>query len=406
MPFKIQNRYITLCTAVLAYFSNSFIVNLPYVMSEAPFLELQDSPNDLVSANTILMIFQHLGILVGALIFSLWVDKKSRLFILLVSVFTYSFATFLGGLVDNYYLFLLLRFITGFGLAPELGIGIVLISELFSRRKTSLFVGTIAVVGFSGVLLLSYLSKILQWRDIYIMAGLGGLLIMLTRFASFESDLFLKIKHDTDGVESVIRTLKSQKFYLLLLCMLPVYVITAGSTFLTAEIYQQYQVEVQKNTLTICFALGAILGFMFTPLFTSLLKSRKLIFKIFLTSLLFISIFTSINAKLGSSGLQSFQYFYTIVMLYGFFSGYIFEFFIFVLEQFGTNRRGSATTLLFSLARSSVFLFSILIPYLKQNLFQNFLNTLLFIEAVVFGLAIWAIFKLDEKYNRDLDFVD
>lgn len=406
MIFKIQHKYITLLTAILAYFSNSFIVNLPYVISEAPFLELKYSPQDIVAANTNLLIFQHLGILAGALIFSFWVDKKSRLFILLISVFTYSFATLLGGLVDNYYWFLFLRFMTGFGLAPELGIGIVLVSELFSRKKTSLFVAIIAIVGFSGVLVLSIASKIFFWRDIYMAAGLGGLLIMLTRFASFESDLFLKIKQDNDSIASVLNTIKSKKFYLLLFCMLPVYVITAGSTFLTSEIYQTYQVQVEKNSLTICFALGAILGFLITPIFTNLIKSRKLIFKICLLSLLTISIITSGNRYLGQNGLHSISYFYTIVVLYGLFSGYIFEFFIFVMEQFGTNRRGSATTLLFSLARSSVFLFSILIPNLNLYIFKNFLNTLLFIESLVFILGIWAILKLDENFNRDLDFVD
>lgn len=133
--------------AILGYFSNSFIVNLPYVISDPPFLDLRFSPANLVDANLYLLIIQHLGILVGALVFSFWVDKKSRLFILLVSVFTYSFATFLGGLVNNYYLFLLLKFITGFGLAPELGIGMVLVSELFERKKKQPFSGDYSDVG-------------------------------------------------------------------------------------------------------------------------------------------------------------------------------------------------------------------------------------------------------------------
>ncbi len=406
MTFKIQHKYITLLTACLAYFSNSFIVNLPYVISEAPFLDLKYSPTDLVHANVVLLIFQHLGLLAGALIFSFWVDQKSRLFILFLSVFIYSFATFLGGLVDNYYIFLALRFVVGFGLAPELGIGIVLIGELFSRKKTSLYVALIAIFGFCSVLVLSFASKIFFWRDIFISAGLGGLLIMLTRFASFESDLFLKIKQDNDASESILSTLKSRKFYLLLFCLLPVYVITAGSTFLTSEIFQTYQVRVAKDSLTICFALGAILGFVMMPILTNFLKTRKLIFKICLFSLLTISTITSINGHLGQYGFHSFTYFYSIVVLYGFFSGYLFEFFVFVLEQFGTNKRGSATTLLFSVARSSVFIFSILIPYLNLNVFHNFLNTLLFIELSVFLLAIWSIFKLEEAFNRDLDFTD
>ncbi|HLO46410.1 MAG TPA: MFS transporter [Leadbetterella sp.] len=406
MKNKIQNKYITLIMAILGYFSNSFIVNLPYVISDPPFLDLRFSPANLVDANLYLLIIQHLGILVGALVFSFWVDKKSRLFILLVSVFTYSFATFLGGLVNNYYLFLLLKFITGFGLAPELGIGMVLVSELFERKKNSLLVGIIAMSGCIAVIILSISSKIYSWRDIYIYSGLGSMLIMLTRFASFESDLFLKIKHENDSLDSVRQTLTNRKFYLLLLCMLPIYVITAGSIFLTADIYEQYKIVVEKNTLTMCFGVGAIFGFIIIPILTHKFKSRKLIIKICIFALLLISLTTSINNYFGRHGMLSFQYFYTIVTLYGIFSGYLFEFFIFALEQYGTNRRASATTLLFSFARSSVFIFSLVIPYLNHKFFHSFLNTLLFLEAMVFAGAIWSIYKLDESYNKDLDFID
>lgn len=406
MEGKLQYKYITLLTACLAYFSNSFVVNLPFVISESPFLDFGISVDQCVSANATLLVFQNLGILAGALVFSFWADKKGRLFIMLISVFIYSFCTFLGGIVNNYYSFLALRFAVGFGLAPEIGMGIVLVSEIFPRRKSSLFVAIIAVFGFSAVLLLSYVSKHFNWRDIYISAGLGGLLIMMARFASFESDLFLKIKEENEHIINIFKTLKSPKFGLLLLCMLPVYVITAGSTFVVSEIFSTYQMFVQKNTLTICFALGAILGFVLIPIVTNKLKSRKRVFLVCFSSLLVISAFTSFNAFLGEKGLYNFLYFYTIVFSYGFFSGYLFEFFIFAMEHFGTNRRGSATTLLFSLGRSSVFLFSIFIPNFKNLIFHNFLNTLLFIESIVFILAIWAIVHLKEEFNKDLDFID
>ncbi|MCP9766545.1 MFS transporter [Lacihabitans sp. LS3-19] len=406
MTTKLDNKNITLVTSILAYFSNSFIVNLPYVLGDTLYTDLQILPDKILFFNTLVLVIQSLGILTGALVFSFWADVKGRLFILFTSIFIYSLGTFLGGFVTNINTFLVLKFIVGFGLAPELGIGIVLISEIFPRSKNSLFVALIAIFGFSAVLILSISSKYFDWRNIYFVAGLGGLLIMLARFATFESDIFLKIKKDNDGLSSILNTLKSRKFYLLLFGLLPIYVITAGSTFLTSEIYQTYQVSVKKDSLAICFVLGAISGFILIPILTNYFKSRRLIFKICFFSLLLISVFTSFNGFLGEKGLNSVPYFYIIVVLYGLSSGYLFEFLIFAIEQFGTNKRGSATTLLFSLARSSVFLFTILIPNLNIYLFKNFLNTLLFIESIVFVFAIWAIFKLDETFNKDLNFID
>lgn len=406
MATKIDNKNITLVTSILAYFSNSFIVNLPYVIGDSVLSDLQIAPDKMVFSNMLILIFQSLGILAGSLIFSFWADVKGRLFILFTSVFIYSLGTFLGGFVTDFNTFLVLKFIVGIGLAPELGIGVVLISEIFSRSKTSLYVAMIAIFGFSAVVVLSISAKYFDWRNIYFVAGLGGLLIMLARFATFESDIFMNIKKDNDGLSSILNTLKSRKFYLLLFGLLPIFVITAGSTFLTSEIYHSYQMFIKKDTLTICFALGAISGFILIPILTNYFKSRRLIFKICFFSLLFISVFTSINGFLGEKGLHSIPYFYIIVFLYGLSSGYLFEFLIFAIEQFGINKRGSATTLLFSVARSSVFLFSILISNINIFLFKNFLNTLLFIESFVFILAIWAIFKLDETFNKDLNFTD
>ena len=406
MKGNLPLKYITLLTASLAYFSNSFVVNLPFVLSEPPLIDFGIASNNLVFSNTILLVFQNLGILTGALVFSFWADKKGRLFILLVSVFIYSFCTFLGGIVNNYYLFVALRFAVGFGLAPEIGMGIVLVGEIFPRKKSSFFVAIIAVFGFSGVLFLSYFSKIFSWRDIYISVGLGGLLIMMARFASFESDLFLKLKQENEHLIHIFKTIKSRKFGFLLLGMLPIYVITSGSTFLVSEIFSNYKMVIQKNNLTMAFALGAILGLTILPILTNTIKSRKKIFLFCFVSLLAISAFTSLNGYLGNSGLHTVGYFYTVCFSYGFFSGYLFEFFIFAMEHFGTNRRGSATTLLFSLGRSSVLFFSLGIPFLNFNIFHNFLNTLFFIESIVSILAIYAIFQLKENFNKNLDFTD
>ena len=390
-------------TAILAYFSNSFSLALPYAINESPFAYLQYSPTDLVLANVAVLVCQHLGILIGAIVFSFWVDKKDRLFILLISVFTYSFGTFLGGFVSNYYLFLVLRFVVGFGLAPEMGIGIVLICEIFSRKESSFLVAISAIVGFSALIVLTFSGQFFFWRDIYFSVGICGLLIMILRFASFDSDIFTKIKKENFHINPIKSTLKSLNFLLLLLCMLPVFVIIASSTFIVQELVQVHHIILTKKVLLIYFTTSAMVGFLLMPILSRFLKSRVQVSTICISLLM-------INAILTYFYITYFEIksslIYIVIISKGFFCGYLFEFYIYAIEQFGTNRRGSATTLLFALGRSSVFIFTLLIQFVNNQIYQNLLNTLITIQMPVFLIAIWAVLNLKETYNKDLDFID
>lgn len=58
--------------------------------------------------------------------------------------------------------------------------------------------------------------------------------------------------------------------------------------------------------------------------------------------------------------------------LFGIFVSYQFELLTLTIEQFGTNQRALATTLVFGVGRASVFLFSLLIPVINI-LFNDFL---------------------------------
>jgi MFS transporter, putative metabolite:H+ symporter len=406
MSSKSKIYHLTLLTSVLAYMSNTFVGNIPYVVTDAPIQEFHFLPKFFIDTSVTILFFQHLGTFIGAIVFSTFVDKKGRLFILFLSVFIYSFATFLSGIVDNYYQFLVLKFIIGFGLAPELGIGIVLVSEIYSPKKRSLVVALIGAVGFMAVIALSFLVKVVSWRDLYIGVGLGGLLIMLLRFSTFESDLFLKIKKEKTKETSFKSIVFNKTFLFLLLCVFPIYVLTAISTFTVFELSENYHLITERATLAKFFAGGIILGFVAMPLLSTFLKSRKVIIQICLISLLSLSIFLCLLSVFKPKELIYLEFFYFLITCFGFFGGYLFEFFIFALEQFGTNTRASSAMLLFSFGRTSVLVFSYFISKTNALVFKNYTYTLFVTEMIVFGMAFWAISNLKETYNRDLDFVD
>ena len=85
-----------------------------------------------------LLNWQMTGMLIGGLFWGILGDKKGRLSVLFGSIITYSIANILNGLVNSTESYMVLRFISGFGLAGELGAGITLVSESMSKEKLSL----------------------------------------------------------------------------------------------------------------------------------------------------------------------------------------------------------------------------------------------------------------------------
>lgn len=400
MKAKIPPKYLTLLTAGLAYLSNVFTVNLPYVLKEKPLLEFGFKQSELINANANLLAFQHLGILIGAIMFGMMADKKGRLFLLFTSVFIYSIGTLAGGLAQNYYLFVFFRFIVGLGLAAELGIGLVLISEIFPQKQRSMAILFIAILGYFGMFLVGILASHFYWRNLYLCGGLGSFLIMILRFGSFESDIFLSVKKRDKDKINIIHLIKEKRFIYLILSILPTYLITAGSIFAGNYLLKNGNLDYKAGTIILYFSFGAILGFIAFVFLGKYLKSRKKTITICIIGLMFLSFifaFYDINVPL------KLQLLFTLL---GFFASYLFELLTMTLEQFGTNYRALATTLLFGIGRSSVFVFSIIIPIFDKAFFNNYLYTLFVLNIIVFSIGIWAINQIKEEYNRNLQFVE
>lgn len=394
---KIQPRYLTLLTAGLAYFANVFCVNLTYVFKKEPFIDLGFTEQQLISANSNLLIFQHIGIFLGVIIFGSLADRKGRMAMLFISVFTYSFGTLLSGLVDNYYLFVFLRFIVGLGLASELAIGLVLVCEIFPKEKRTFSVIFIAICGFLGMFLLSILAKSFHWRTLYIGGGLLGLAIMLFRFSTFESDIFLKTNDSKLKKTPLFSVLKDRKIYYLTLSILPTYLITASSVFIGTNYFKELKATAGQSLMF--FSLGAGIGFVVVGIIARKIKSRKKTMISCMVSLLILA-FSYILFKPIIHHIFLFTNF-----LFGIFIAYQFELLTLAIEQFGTNLRAMATTLVFGVGRASVFLFSLLIPMIDV-VFNDYLHTILLLDCIVFGIGIWSISKIKEEYGKDLNFVE
>src|SRR3984893_3587071 len=78
---------------------------------------------------------QMIGLLVGGIVWGILGDKKGRLKVLFASIILYSLGSIGYGFVHTVGQYAAVRFITGLGLAGELGAGITLVSELMPKER-------------------------------------------------------------------------------------------------------------------------------------------------------------------------------------------------------------------------------------------------------------------------------
>jgi len=86
----------------------------------------------------------------------------------------------------------ILRFIAGIGLGGELGAGVTLVSEILPKEKRGYGTTIIATVGVSGAVMAWIVTSYVGWRSSYLIGGIMGLTLLITRLGVMESALFDK----------------------------------------------------------------------------------------------------------------------------------------------------------------------------------------------------------------------
>ncbi len=402
---------IAVIVAALGYFVDIYDLLLFTIVREPSLkglgIDLHDA-KAVLAASTKIINWQMIGLLLGGIIWGVMGDKKGRLSVLFGSIILYSIANFITSYVQTTDQYAYMRFITGIGLAGELGAGITLVSELLPKDKRGVGTSLVAGIGLFGAVAAYYTFQLTghDWRLCYkIGAGLGVLLLFL-RISVAESGMFKQVKK-----RNIVRgnffmfftdKVRFRKYILAILIGLPNWfvigvLINLSNRFATA-FYGTNKVESGR---AIMYAYAAIaVGDILVGLVSQYFKSRKKALYLFysFTFLSIIFFFTGVNNDVMM---------YVACGALGFSTGFWAIFVTMGAEQFGTNLRATAATTIPNMARGTLFLINLMF----LNLFQqswgwNIINSAIITGVIVMVIASLAVIFSEETFHKDLNYTE
>src|SRR5579863_4488564 len=183
----------------LGYFVDVYDLLLFSIIRVPSLKSLGLSPDDVDRLGQDILKYQMYGLLLGGIIWGVLGDKKGRLKVLFASIILYSLGSIANGFVHTVGQYAVVRFITGLGLAGELGAGITLVSEYMPKEKRGLATSLVAGIGLSGAVF-AYFIKVQfgaspeGWRTCYFIGGGLGFLLLLLRVGVLESGMYKSIE--------------------------------------------------------------------------------------------------------------------------------------------------------------------------------------------------------------------
>ena len=343
------------------------------------------------------------GMLLGGIFWGILGDKKGRHTVLYSSILMYSVANLLNGFVTQVWQYEVLRFLAGVGLAGELGAAVTLVSESLSKEDRGYATTLVATLGMIGSLCAALVGKYFAWNHAYWIGGGLGLVLLLARLKSFDSDMFKALKHkkvERGNVRILFKPKRALRYISSVAVGVPIYFITAILLTLAPEVTSELNLTgaVTAADALIYGSIGLAVGDLVSGLMSQWMKSRK---KVIFFSLLIATISMIVYMKAHGS---SPQFIYMLCFILGTCAGYWAVLVTVAAEQFGTEIRSTVATSVPNFVRGSGMIiassFLVLKPYFTIT------QTVMVIGSAVFALGFLALFVLKETYGKDLDYLE
>lgn len=401
---ETKNVWLLVIVAALGYFVDIYDLVVFSIVRVQSFQDIGIPEADMRVDGEYVLNMQMGGLLVGGILWGILGDRFGRIKVLFGSILMYSLANIANGFVQDIHSYAVIRLVAGIGLAGELGAGITLVSESMQKDKRGYGTMVVASVGVLGAVAAYYVSEFFDWRNAYFAGGAMGLLLLILRVGTFESNMFKGVanKEVEKGRLSMLFASRDRfkKYIYCLLIGLPIWFVVGILVTQAPEFGKALGAPVTLSAgKGILFTyLGLSIGDVAAGLFAQLTKSRRL--AVFLFQVLIIA--TSVW-YLSSDGLTEEQ-FHWIAFFMGISIGYWATFVTIASEQFGTNLRATVTTTAPNFVRGALIPSTLLFEYFVKH--SNIITAAYIMIFLLTGVAIFALSQLKESFNRDLDFVE
>jgi putative MFS transporter len=391
--------------AALGYFVDIYDLVIFSIVRVPSLKSLGLSGKELTDYGVDLLNMQMAGMLIGGIIWGIMGDRKGRLKIMFGSIFLYSIANILNGTISSLQAYAALRFIAGIGLAGELGAGITLVSEVLHKNIRGYGTMLVASVGVSGAILANIIANAYDWRYAFIIGGILGLLLLITRIRVADSGMF-KAMDEKAGIKRgkmlALFTDRNRFFRYLnsILIGVPIwYVVGILITFSPefAKTLGTTGTVSAGNAVMFCY-LGLILGDLSSGLLSQVLKSRKKVV------LLYMLLTIAAVALYFMQGSRSPEFFYGVCFALGCAIGYWAIFVTVAAEQFGTNLRATVATTVPNFVRGMVVPITLLFQFFRQYI--GLAGSALTVGAICIVAAFFALASMEETFHKDLDYFE
>lgn len=401
-----KNVRLLIVIAALGYFVDVYDLILFIIVRQPSLQALGYSGAELTQKGINLLNLQMLGMLIGGIVWGILGDKKGRLSVLFGTILLYSLANLANGMINNIEQYYALRFIAGFGLAGELGIGITLIAEVMKKEHRGIGTTIVSGIGIAGAVVGFLVADKFDWRVAYYVGGGMGLLLLLLRVSVAESGMFHKAKTSEvkRGGFFEFLTIRANfiKYIRCIFVGIPVWFTIGILVTLATEFAEALGVvgKVVGSKAVMYHYIGASAGAFLTGFISQRLRSRK---KALLTALTGLAIM--LGVLLLSNGVSN-TTFYWLLLIVGLPNGYWSVFMASASEQFGTNIRATVTTSAPNFVRGAVVILTTIFGYLSNDAGMGFVAAAGLIGTVVLALAIFSTIKTQDTFDKDLDYIE
>lgn len=396
---------LTVVVAALGYFVDIYDLLLFGIIRIPSLREMGLTPEQITTDGESILSWQMTGLMLGGILWGIIGDKKGRSSVLFGSILLYSLGNIANWFVQTVEQYKWIRFVTGIGLAGELGAGITLVAELLPKGKRGIGTSIVAGFGITGAVVAFFIKEHFHWRTCYFIGGGLGLVLLVLRVSVLESSMFqtMKTKAVKRGNMWMLFNNRDRlsRYIQSILIGVPTWLVIGILITFSREFGREFGIteEIDPGKAIMFAYAGLAVGDVSIGLVSQWLQSRKKALYIFYAfTALFMVLYFSVQWN-GSAFIM-----YALCAALGLASGFWAIFVTVGAEQFGTNLRATAATTIPNMVRGTVPLMLLLFQFLRSLPGVGYVNGGIYTCALVFILCTIAVITSEETFHKDLDF--